>query len=203
MLSCRQFYTQWGKRAFKGRIALAQSVTGLAALVSGVAVYFWQPEGIAISLVAPLVFVVVFLTMVAIGMLRAPFGIYLDEASEYEKEKERREGEVSTAQDSLEKQIREFQQELDSRDRMRQCAEELESLITQGKKLLHDFKSDLEIPGRDWRERVHAVLKKYWPTAASGFRIMHGRHPPGEWRKMLQEELNKLDGFMITLRNVV
>lgn len=153
------------------------------------------------SLVAPLVFVSVFLITVAIGMLRAPFWIYLDEASEYEKDQEEKQGAIAASNASLEAQISELKLELDSRDRMRKCAEELSKLIIEGRQFVSNRKIDLEGPGKEWRERVCAVLDNYWSTAASDFQTMHARHPPGAWRDMLREELDKLGGLMVTLRS--
>ena len=80
MLSRSQFYAEWFKRAFKGRISLAQLVSGLASVAFGAIAYFWQPKGVDVSFVVAMIFLFVFLAVVAIGMLRAPFGIYLDAA---------------------------------------------------------------------------------------------------------------------------
>jgi len=129
----------------------------------------------------------------------APFKIEQDLVGSHEVELK----EILEEKVTLEGELEKAREDLDGKNRMRECAVELELLIMEGQNLLHNYKKDLELPGREWRRRVLTVLRKYWPTAASGFNIMHGRHPSGEWRKMLQEELDKLDGYMITLRNVV
>ena len=144
--------------------------------------------GTAVAIVAVFVFL--------FQLISAPVNLEKDIICRHAKELGKRDDDIA----ELHKRVTAMQTALDSRDRRRRCARELSDLISVGQSILHDERNDPTTARSQWRDDVLAVLNELWPNAGRDFRTMEGRHPPGATRDSLREELAKLSGFMVSLR---
>lgn len=195
MLRRGQFYSEWLRRPFRGRILYAEGLSGLGALVCYVLPFIWPSLEGKLNVFPLLIFGAFFLGTIAVGMLRAPFGLYTELASEIDEKQDLADVETET----LKKKFNEVTRKLDRGSDFIECARKLAALITEGNEMRRITREDITEMRADWHERVMAVFEEYYPEAGADFSTIQSRRNPIAQQDILAEELGKLGGIMIRL----
>ena len=78
-----EYWRRWLKRAFSGGLLKAELFTGLASLGLAPIAFWWEPWGEVMSWLPSIIFLLLFVGLVAYGLIRAPYWIYKELEEEH------------------------------------------------------------------------------------------------------------------------